>query len=104
MEIQNAKITGTMLGIEDHGIFTSFVHLEWPSGGIGVGGYVLGGKSGIKFIEETLRVIGVDKWEDLKGKYCRVKLGGLGEPAIAIGHIIEDKWLNPKEFFKSIDE
>lgn len=88
-----------MLGIEDHGIFTSFVYLEWEGGGIGVGGYVLGGQSGIDFIKEILNVIGVDNWEYLKGKYCRVELGGLGETAKGIGNLLKDKWLFPKEFF-----
>lgn len=98
-EIHNAKITGTMLGIEDHGIFTSFVYLEWEGGGIGVGGYVLGGQSGIDFIKEILNVIGVDNWEDLTGKFCRVETGGLGETARGIGNLLKDKWLYPKEFF-----
>lgn len=101
MEINNAKITGTSLGFEDHGIMTSWLTLEWDGGGIGVGGYVLGGQSGIDFIKETLKVIGVEKWEDLKGKYCRVETGGIGSTATAIGNIIEDKWLNPKEFFNA---
>lgn len=103
-EIHNAKITGTMLGIEGHGIFTSFVYLEWEGAGIGVGGYTLGGQPGIDFIKEILEVVGVDKWEDLKGKYCRVETGGLGAPAKGIGNILEDKWLNPKEFFKKYEK
>lgn len=99
--IQNAKISGTMLGIEDHGIFTSFVYLETDGGGIGVGGYVLGGKSGIEYLKEILNVVGVEKWEDLKGKYCRVEFED--NRAKRIGNIIEDKWLDQKEFFKQYE-
>lgn len=99
-EIVNAKITGTMLGVEDHGIFSSYVYLEWDGGGVGFGGYVLGGPSGIDFIREILEVVGVEKWEDLKGKYVRVDTGGWGRPVTAIGNILKDKWLNPKEFFE----
>lgn len=102
-EIHNALITGTMLGYEDHGIFTSFVYLEWDGGGIGVGGYVLGGKSGIEFIQEIMKVVGVDSWEKLKGKYCRVETGGLGSTATGIGNLLKEKWLYPKEFFKQYE-
>ena len=96
---RNARIESTMLGIEDHGIFTSFVYLEWESAGIGFGGYVLGGQSGIDFIKEILDVVGVGKWEDLKGKYVRVETDGLGSPCNGIGNILKDKWIYPKEFF-----
>jgi hypothetical protein len=100
-EIINAKITGTMLGVEDHGIFTSFLYLEWEGGGVGIGGYVLGGESGLKFIERTLEVVGVEKWEDLEGKYVRVETEGLGRPVRGIGNILKDDWLYPKEFFNN---
>jgi hypothetical protein len=100
-EVINAKITGTMLGVEDHGIFTSFLYLEWEGGGVGIGGYVLGGESGIKFIERTLEVVGVEKWEDLEGEYVRVETEGLGRPVRGIGNIIKDDWLYPKEFFNN---
>lgn len=103
-EIHNAKITGTMLGVEDHGIFTSFVYLEWEGAGIGFGGYVLGGQSGIDFIREILEVVGVEKWEDLKGKYVRVEMDGLGRPCKGIGNILKDKWLYPREFFTTVEE
>lgn len=82
MTIHNAKITSTFLGVEDHGIMTFFVHLEWGSA-IGYGGYGLDfhkgpghlrgsnghGYQAIRYIIET---IGARSWEDLKGKLCRV--------------------------------
>ena len=100
-EVINARITGTMLGVEDHGIFTSFLYLEWEGGGVGIGGYVLGGESGLKFIERTLEVVGVEKWEDLEGKSVRVETEGLGRPVKGIGNILKDDWLYPKEFFNN---
>lgn len=103
-EIVNAKIVGTMLGIEDHGIMTSFLFLEWPGSGIGFGGYSLGGNSAVLFIRTILEVVGVEKWEDLKGKYVRVDLGGLGQPAKGIGNILKDDWLYPKEFFSECEQ
>lgn len=102
-KVHNALISSTMLGIEGHGIMSSFLYLEWESSGIGFGGYSLGGKVGIDYIEEILKVVGVEKWEDLKGKYVRVELETWNGPATAIGNITKDKWLNQKEFFKKYE-
>jgi hypothetical protein len=41
LSIENAKITSTSLGQEDHGIFTCYVLCEFGSGGCGFGGYAL---------------------------------------------------------------
>lgn len=98
-EIKNAKITGTSLGIEDHGIMTSHLYLEWDGACIGFGGYVLSGESGIAYIEEILNVVGVNSWEELKGQYVRVEIGGIGTKATRIGNLIKDKWLSNNEFF-----
>lgn len=111
LEIHNAKITGTMLGVEDHGIMSSFVYLEWSGGGVGFGGYALdqydkilekrvGAPFGLDYIKEIMEVVGVSRWEDLKGKYVRVKSEGWGGTAVAIGNLLEDKWFEPKEWFK----
>jgi hypothetical protein len=111
-EIHNAKITGTMLGYEDHGIMTCFIYLEWDGAGVGFGGYGLDeydkdlkkrvgvGKS-LDFIKEIMEVVGVQKWEDLKGQYVRVDSEGWGGTALGIGNLLKDKWLYPKEFFNN---
>lgn len=71
----NAKIKSTMLGYEDHGILTCFLMLEQDGSGQGFGGYRLDAphnKPSIFtdfWIKKILWVVGVDKWEDLKGKY-----------------------------------
>lgn len=39
--IENGKITGTMLGKEDHGIMTFWLFVEFDSGVCGYGGYAL---------------------------------------------------------------
>lgn len=100
-EIRNAKIKTTFLGVEDHGIFTSIVHLEWEGAGQGFGMYNIGGKfpsnMGTKFLRELLEVVGVEKWEDLPGTFVRVKSGSM--KIHAIGHIIKDRWFSPEEFF-----
>ena len=101
LEQINAKITGTMLGFEDHGIFTWMIYLEWKGGGVGFGGYVIGGESGVDSIKEVLNTVGVEKWEDLKGKYVVVESEGLGGRALGIRNIIdESKWFRIKQWFE----
>lgn len=78
-----AKITGTMLGYEDHGILTCMLTVEYGGGsGQGIGGYCLdtpvkddgrfvcrvGTAYGMEFVARVLRACGVDKWEDVKGR------------------------------------
>lgn len=99
-EIENAKITETLLGIEDHGCMTIMLTLELSSGGsIGFGGYNLtGGDSLYKHTKTILGIVGVDYWEKVKGKYIRIKKeAGYHGKIIAIGNLMEDKWFNPKE-------
>ena len=112
MEIKNAKITGTMLGIEDHGIMTFMLHLDYGGSGQGAGGYCLdtpiklgdtfikrvGTAAGMSLIMEIMEIVGVEKWEDLQGKHIRAKSDFTGIEAI--GHFLEDKWLNFKQFFE----
>ena len=106
-EIKNARIQGTMLGTEDHGIFTCTVTLDYGGSGQSFGGYGLdqpihrGGKFvcrqgtawGMEFIKRVLKAIGAGKWEDLPGTHCRV-MADYGK-VHAIGHIIKDQWFDP---------
>ncbi len=107
----NARIKSTMLGLEDHGLLTFFVHLEWNGAGQGLGGYGLDSSAGkdhkdrIGFgpgliaIRSILEVVGVERWEQLPGQLVRVQAAGWGShrPPI-IGHIIEDRWFDLKAF------
>lgn len=79
-----AKITSTMLGVEDHGILTVWMTVSYGgSSGQGIGGYCLdepthdvdgkftgrvGTTYGMEFVARIMRACGVDKWEDLKGR------------------------------------
>ena len=110
--IENARITDTMLGIEDHGIMTFILFCEFQSGCCGFGGYALDdydkakgqrigvGKS-LDAIKQIIDVVGVESWEDLKGKHIRVEHTGLGGTVERIGNVIQDKWFCPKDFFES---
>lgn len=118
MKERNAKIIGTTLGIEDHGIMTATITLDYGGSCQGFGGYCLdepvkdkrgrhtgrrGTAYGCEFIRRTLEVVGVESWEHLKGKHVRVRVedhyNGL---ILAIGNIVEDNWFSPKELAKSM--
>lgn len=109
--IKNARITSTMLGREDHGIMTFMIYISAEGITCGVGGYCLDkfdpakqarvfrAKS-MEAISKVLEVVGVDKWEDLPGKYIRFEDNGLGSAVYKIGNIINDRWFDMREFFQ----
>ena len=111
-EIINGRIEDTMLGVEDHGILTFFLYLKFDGSGQGFGGYTLdtydkekkrrvGHAFGTDCILQILDVLKVRKWEEVKGKYVRVKRdAGWGGKIRAIGHIVEDKWFNIADLAK----
>lgn len=98
MQEEMAKITSTMLGWEDHGIFTCFIMVDYDSGGSqGIGGRILdkartdengevirwpeteeyiptreGTVHGLEFIMGIMQAVGVSRWEDLPGKHVIV--------------------------------
>lgn len=107
LEIRNARITGTMLGIEDHGILTCWLYLDYGGSGQGFGGIALdeydstlgrrvGWKYGMEFIVQILKIVDVSKWEDLSGKHIRVQYSA--NRIHAIGNILENKWFWPEKF------
>ena len=110
-QIRNARITSTQLGREDHGIMTFMLFVEISGGGCcGIGGYALDGydkdlqqrvfhAKSMESISEILNVVGVDTWEQLPGKYIRVKDNGWGSTIDEIGNLMEEKWFNLREFF-----
>lgn len=106
MEIKNAKIRSTMLGREDHGIMTFMIYIDADGFICGVGGYCLDefNAESMEVISKILEVVGVDKWEDLPGKYIRVEYNGLGSTVTKIGNIIDEKWLDLEEFFGKVVE
>lgn len=111
MEIRNARITGTMLGREDHGIMTFMIYIDISERGCcGVGGYALDGydretktrvfsAKSMEAISKILEVVGVDTWEQLQYKYIRVKDQGWGKSIDEIGNLMENRWFNLREFF-----
>lgn len=114
--IKNAIIKSTMLGREDHGIMTFMIFVKFDDMiTCGIGGWALDqydenietrvfqAKS-MEVISKILEVIGVKTWEELPGKYIRFEDAGRGETITKIGNIIEDKWLDIREFLLSEKE
>ena len=121
------RITSTSLGVEDHGIFSAFLTVEWSGGGVSVGGYALddwdvdekrrlGTAYGLDHIAEIMRVVGVERWEHVKGKQIIVLFagsGGWGSRAVGIANTVdEDKvlvfsehadWWREREAAKGVD-
>lgn len=105
-EIQNAVIKSTMLGTEDHGIFTAYITLDYGGAGQAFGGYAFdeppstdgdgerrGHAFGAEYIMRVLKVLEVQCWEKLPGTSCRVRASHVGVEAI--GHYLKDNWFTP---------
>lgn len=99
-EIENANITSTNIGPENHGIFTAGLMLSGAGWGQGFGNYALKHSDhAYHFINGVIKAVGVELWENLPGKVCRVKRdNGL---IIAVGHIVEDRWYEPRVDLKA---
>lgn len=111
MHIENGKIIKTNLGVEDHGIMTCWIELSFDGTGQAFGGYALdsysrekqcriGDSRSIMAIRKILEVVDVQNWEDLNGKYVRIKRKDSWGKINAIGHIIKDQWFSFEEHYK----
>ena len=112
--IENAKITGTKISMEDHGCLTFDLVIEGSGWGCCVGGYAIGHGylnsdywdatgAGLVAMMKIMNTVGVSRWEDLKGKYIRVESEGWGGTITKIGHLINDEWFDLRDFFKTVD-
>ena len=114
-EIRNALIKDVSLTMADHGCITYYIMLSGDGWGVNFGGICLGkGYLGAKEfsaigegLEAMMRImdtVGVERWEDLKGRYVRVVDPGLGKTVDTIGNIMKDKWFNQRKFFARVAE
>lgn len=111
IRILNAKIEDVSITMADHGCLTFWLYLKLPGGFGGFGGNCIGHgylgadefdatDKGLTAMMRIMDTIGVEKWEDLVGKYCRVKSDGWGDSIKVIGNIMEDKWFDIEEHFE----
>lgn len=105
----NAIITGASLSTADHGLLSSFIHLDYGNSGQGFGGFALympnkpeqsTSAAGL-WIWRVMEIAGVSEWANLKGRTIRVRADH--EKVHGIGHIIKDKWFFPAEEFALLE-
>lgn len=110
-EIENALIKGVDISMEDHGCITLSIMLAGDGWGCVFGGYCLGHgylgakefdgyRKGMESIARIMDVVGVSRFNDMKGKYVRVATKGWGSSIKIIGNIVKDKWFDIDSFFK----
>lgn len=88
-EIRNARIVGTFLGMEDHGFFVLTLTLDY---GNAQQGYqrILGTSYTDQFLRSVLATVGVESYEQLRGKAVRARIaGGL---IVQLGNILTNTW------------
>lgn len=115
--IENALITNVDLSMADHGCLTLAMTLEGSGWGVVYGGYCLGkgyldadddffdgSAAGMEYLMRIMDTVGVEKFQDLKGKYVRVANKRWGSSVKIIGNIIKDKWFDAETFFADKEE
>ena len=111
MIVKNAIITNAEIIVDDHGVLTAWLTLEYQDGGQGFGGYVLYLPSSFShhndqnniaglFIWRCMEIAGVTSWSKMVGKAIRVR-GEKFNYIDAIGHIIKDDWFYPDKEFET---
>ena len=110
--IENALITKVDLSMADYGSLTLAMQLEGDYWGVVYGGYCLGkgylgadddffdgSAAGMEYLMRIMATVGVERFQDLKGKYVRVATNGCGCSIKIIGNIIKDQWFDAETFF-----
>lgn len=106
MDTLNAQIKSTKLGFISNGIFDFTLVLEIQGGsGVSFGGWAIdqydkekdrrvGTSYGMNMIMRILEVVGVDTWEELKGKYIRIKHTKFEDRVFSIGNLMKEEWID----------
>lgn len=106
MDTLNAQIKSTKLGFISNGIFDFTLVLDIQGGGgVAIGGWAMdqydkekdrrvGTAYGMNMIMRILEVVGVNTWEELKGKYIRIKNAKLGDRVYSIGNLMKEEWID----------
>jgi hypothetical protein len=113
METKNAIIKKATIDIQDRGLLTIWLELDYGGSCQGFGGYALYLPQSFKhhdreapytghFIYRVLEIAGVGQWEQLAGKTIRVQAEQ--SKIHAIGHIVKDDWFNPATDFENIEK
>jgi hypothetical protein len=116
-KIENAVIKDVDLSMADHGCLTLAMTLDGGGWGVVYGGYCLGNgylgadddffrgsAAGMEYLIRIMDTVGVERFQDLKGKYVRVATKGWGGSVKIIGNIIKDQWFDAETFFSDKKE
>jgi hypothetical protein len=111
-QFQNAEISDVDTAISEDGVLRTYLVLSGNGWRIHYGGYAVGVTNpsatefqatakGIELLMRLITLVGAKSVNGLVGKYVRVAvLPEVGEVKI-IGNIVEDKWFDIEDFFKS---
>ena len=101
LSVKNAVIKNVSLGFEDHGFLTFYIYLDYGGEGQAIGGICVTNNgepdSFGAFMACMLKAFKVSKWEDLKGKSCRVLSDE--NKVHEVSHFIHDTWFNIHKFY-----
>ena len=101
-KIINMQITYVDLSMSDYGSGYSVVYgNHWLGHGYLGAKEFDGNEKSMPYIMNIMNVVGVERFNDMKGKYARIAFKGLGSSTKIIGNIIEDKWFDPESFFNN---
>lgn len=111
-KIENALIENVDLSMADHGCLTLEMTLKGSGWGVVYGGYCLGrgylgaednffsgSAAGMEYLIRIMDTVGVERFQNLKGKYVRVATKGWGSSVKIIGNVIKDQWFDAETFF-----
>lgn len=114
-KIENAQISRADLSMADYGVLTLEMPITGNYWGCVYGGRVIGqgylganefkGSSmGIEYIMRIMDIVGVEKFNEMSGKYIRVARTAWGDPIKIIGNLIKDRWFDADRFFENTKE
>lgn len=98
-EIKNAYIRHADIFIESHGILTLCLDLDYGGSRQSFGLHDTR-ENLTWWVQRIFEVTGKKSWKDLRGTAIRVKASH--SSCEAIGNILEDKWLNPREDLQNV--
>jgi len=89
MDIINAKIKYSFLGVDENSSLYCQIAFEGKNGSSYTTSKIV--FSNISFIKDILNTLEVRSWEELSRKFARIKTDD--KRVVAIGNLIEDKWV-----------
>ncbi len=94
--IENGRVESTTLGVEHHGHLTAELHLKFDGSAQSYGGWSFDDSAGFcaASIRGLLEALRVERWEDIRGAYVRVRRAEPYGRIVAIGHILEERWFS----------